>query len=373
MRRAFTLIELLIVIAIIALLLSILVPSLNSARALARQTQCATRQRGLSQAMRFYLEDNREYHHVLWANNGLRFRPKPVGGSTKFVAIPAWTELPNQNRVIADQGYWALPYDTYLLGPAGRPPPRPLRDDYYDINDGFFSPPKIWEHTRCPEARTSLYAFRRVSGSGGGDGGGSADAGDGEDALTRSLPPAFEHDPYTLWSTISFNGVTPGTDRFPLAIGEQRDRRGNVLRSGRPIDSGYFELRQGIRGSRQPAPTDRINRPSDFISFQDGAEVMMDGNGDLPFDLRQWDNHPIDGVELEPGLRVWEREYFRHPGGSVTTWHDGSVRPISRAEAERIRGDYAEEYRGSRDVPDTQEVLDPSGSRVVWKWYFNLR
>lgn len=60
-RKAFTLIELLVVISIIALLLSILVPSLAAARNLARQVKCLANLRAISISVVLYAEDNNGY------------------------------------------------------------------------------------------------------------------------------------------------------------------------------------------------------------------------------------------------------------------------------------------------------------------------
>ncbi len=60
MRKGFTLVEILVVIAIIAVLGSILLPIFSKAREKARQTQCSNNQRQIALAIMFYAQEHEE-------------------------------------------------------------------------------------------------------------------------------------------------------------------------------------------------------------------------------------------------------------------------------------------------------------------------
>ncbi len=76
-QRAFTLVELLIVLAIIGVLASLLLPGLSSAAERARSTACLSNLRQIGVSLRLYLDESQE-HFPIMQNRG-RNLPIPVG------------------------------------------------------------------------------------------------------------------------------------------------------------------------------------------------------------------------------------------------------------------------------------------------------
>jgi prepilin-type N-terminal cleavage/methylation domain-containing protein len=131
-RRAFTLVELLVVIGIIALLISVLLPTLAKARAAANTSACLSNLRQMAQAWNMYL-----------ANNQTRL-PENI-----------WQPSGNNAAEIAWHGYWIgilsdLKVQTSnLLCPEAR---EPVRTNY----NGFGTRNEAWSGEYAPAAGTPV-------------------------------------------------------------------------------------------------------------------------------------------------------------------------------------------------------------------------
>jgi len=78
-RSAFSLVELLVVIGIIALLIAILLPSLSRARQQANSVKCQANLRTLGQMLRMYENENRGYLYPVGPDSLLTGRPSTLG------------------------------------------------------------------------------------------------------------------------------------------------------------------------------------------------------------------------------------------------------------------------------------------------------
>ncbi|MFT3788290.1 MAG: prepilin-type N-terminal cleavage/methylation domain-containing protein [Tepidisphaeraceae bacterium] len=102
-RRAFTLVELLVVIGIIALLISILIPSLAKAREAGIRTQCLSNLRQTYTALMFYARDSHDFVPLGYRLGGKQSNSQIYSGGTtrKFVLFGLLND-----RKLLGEGRW---------------------------------------------------------------------------------------------------------------------------------------------------------------------------------------------------------------------------------------------------------------------------
>jgi len=153
-RRAFTLIEVLVVVAIIALLIAILLPSLAKAREQGRSAQCLSNQRQIGLAINMYTTANKSYlpgpaHMLIFRNMAAYRNANPHGESYYKQNIPSYIA-----KYLGDRGRSAESLDNVAECPTfdrtTRAEPSPTDPWYYRltahyiVNTGGFTANPSW-------------------------------------------------------------------------------------------------------------------------------------------------------------------------------------------------------------------------------------
>jgi len=175
-RRAFSIVELMVVIAIIGVLISILLPALGAARTASRQVLALANARTLHQTFELYLDSNDETYPFVpgFADPNLggeqvvfvNWYPEGtvIGTNDRFMLAWAWPAL------ISTIAPWEEHYETWVS--PGKPTElpeewadseerEPGEEISWRLSNTFLADPKVWDGTASGDA--SLFrAVRRA-------------------------------------------------------------------------------------------------------------------------------------------------------------------------------------------------------------------
>jgi len=292
-RSGFTLIELLVVVAIIALLISILLPSLARARELAKRTTCAANMSGMGKGLHTYSNDNNQgmpvsaYRKVTTVNIGAVNYVQMIGSKRGMALQPAMGEIildspaGNGINISTVRNLWTL---VRAAGSTAASFICPSSDDQKNDED---NPQDYWDFGKGDSTTEGTLGNQQ--------GGGTAGANFG-------------------WSQVSYGYQVPyGTYGKPSAEGDQR----MVLAA----DKGPWGASVNADGGKSPDPgtgtptlasMTSTSSPDDWRKFNSpnhGGFGDGEGQNVLYADSHaEWANRPTVGPGIDNIYTQWTNQ-----------------------------------------------------------------
>lgn len=322
-RRALTIIELLIVIAIVALLIAILLPAFSMAREQSRIVKCMKNAQEIGSAAALHVG---ELGDLPWTKPVNMVAPGASSNQYSFASptpfiwgggIPDKTSQEFQDARPVVPPHPPAEYDVYRVPPRLRDMNRYLANDISwdcepndDLATARVDPSQTPGVFRCP---SDSFATMPTIGR--------------NTALPSSVT---EHSTWEFWGTSYASNWYWGEYYFRAPPGNAQPYAGGGVTAGqsrlyrnlgfyapRPVGIGKHMIRSG-----------RANWASEFVIFMENSLNYSLEIADAPGDSQA---PPGDAVRATAG---WHRQQFRH----VATFLDGSVR-YRRMDPRYILGD----------------------------------
>jgi prepilin-type N-terminal cleavage/methylation domain-containing protein/prepilin-type processing-associated H-X9-DG protein len=314
MKRGFTIVELLVVITIIGILMAMLFPALNTARNVARRSQCTNRQRQLGQGMLTYALTSSSNRFPGWKQN---ITPDPKSGSTTpFEANWVIRILP---QIEANSIFTFISKN-----------PAALTADPLDTNTPQNNRLPRLDTVICPanppvSRLAPVLSYVANTGVTGGE----------------------THD--KKWTGVFFDHTVPLADRVNVGPSyiSKYDGTTNTIMLSESIHQKYWN-NQGINLSEV------------------GVGLMWDSAQDTSGDSANYDTWepPVSSAAGSPAEKVHMLPSSRHPGVFVMTFCDGHTKAVSENIRFRVyhylmTSNGQEKYAKESNAPLSAAMLEP--------------
>jgi prepilin-type N-terminal cleavage/methylation domain-containing protein len=290
-RSGFTLIELLVVVAIIALLISILLPSLARARELAKRTACAANMSGMGKGLHTYANDG---------NQGMPISAYSTVGMAadgKTGAVTYVRAIGSKRGMYNDPSWGEIKYpDTTVAGHDNGKLISTVRNLWTLVRSGG-STPASFICPSCDDAKNDEDSPQAYWDFGKGDN------------TTEAIPGGpVAQAPDKNWAQISYGYQVPyGMYGKPSGEGDQRmvlaaDKGpfGAIADGLKAQDSQFANWWNGLLVTSSPDDWRKFNSPNH------GGQNDGDGQNVLFADSHaEWTNKPLAGPALDNIYTQW--------------------------------------------------------------------